>query len=384
MKKWIGGIAGALALALSSVVMADTAAQPRQQVPGYYRVMVGDLEVTALNDGHVRLGANLVKGMAPEEVHALLQQAFIDDASGVQTAVNAYVLSLGAHVVLVDAGSGGCMGNTVGHLPQQLRAAGFTPEQIDVVLLTHLHPDHACGLTRDGQAVFPNATVYASQREADYWLSEEIAQQQPEEVRGVFAGAQAAVAPYRANDRFKTFNVGDVILPDLDVVAAYGHTPGHVGYLFNSGTDHILLWGDVVHSHAVQFMHPQAFMVFDVDGEQAVATRRAVFAKTADERWLVGGAHLPFPGLGHVRHNGQAYAWVPLEYGPMTRPAAQPLPEPAEPAPASQATDASSPAAPAVEPAHESATAPAAAEPAVTAEPAATQPAVAEPAPAAP
>jgi glyoxylase-like metal-dependent hydrolase (beta-lactamase superfamily II) len=133
--------------------------------------------------------------------------------------------------------------------------------------------------------------------------------------------ARDAVAPYRAAGRFRTFSAsagaGDELVPGVRAVPEFGHTPGHVGYLFTSGKEKLLLWGDVIHSHAVQFRSPQVAIEFDTDSHQAVITRNRVLADAARDKLWVGGAHLPFPGIGHVRREQVGYTWVPVEYGPI-------------------------------------------------------------------
>ncbi len=104
--------------------------------------------------------------------------------------------------------------------------------------------------------------------------------------------------------------------PGIRAVAAFGHTPGHTSYLITSGDQSLLAWGDIIHSHAVQFERPEVAIEFDSNKEQAVATRRKILGDAARDRLWIAGAHLPFPGIGHVRTGGTGYAWVPVEYGP--------------------------------------------------------------------
>ncbi|MCA0186548.1 MAG: DsbA family protein [Proteobacteria bacterium] len=129
--------------------------------------------------------------------------------------------------------------------------------------------------------------------------------------------AQDAAAPYRAAGKWKVFAADAEIVPGIRSVAAPGHTPGHSAYLLESKAQQLLIWGDIVHSHAVQFQRPEVAIEFDVDKKLAVATRRALFARTAKAKLLVAGMHLPFPGLGHVRSEGKGYAWVPVEFSPI-------------------------------------------------------------------
>lgn len=300
-----------------TAAIAAPPAQLKTQAPGYYRMMVGQFEVTALYDGYVDLPTKVLKYSSEREIQSLLARMFLASTPGVQTSVNAYLVHTGTQLVLVDAGTGNCFGPTLGRIPDNLRAAGYTPEQVDVVLLTHLHGDHACGLTANGQAIFPNAQVYVDEADANYWLDAAAANAAPKDAQAFFAMARDSVAPYRAAGRFHTYKAGTAPVPGVQSVVAHGHTPGHAGYLFTSGADSLLLWGDIVHSHAVQFRRPRVAIEFDVDPRAAVATRQRIFAEAARNKLWVGGAHLPFPGIGHVRRDGDGYAWVPVEYGPV-------------------------------------------------------------------
>ncbi|MDR3221148.1 MAG: MBL fold metallo-hydrolase [Candidatus Accumulibacter sp.] len=319
-------LAGVRLLSLFAVCLSfaasSSAAPPAPagtQVPGFFRTVVGNLEVvgslevTALYDGQTEVPQRLLHGLDARAVQTLLREAFVSADRPMQTAVNAYIVHTGQNLVLVDTGAAACFGPALGNVRRNLEAAGYRPEDIDTVLLTHLHADHACGLTdKAGTAVFPNATVWASRNEAAFWLNEETAAQAPDGKRQAFDLARAAVAPYVASGRFKTYAAGDVLLPGLVVEPSPGHTPGHTGYLFAS---HLLVWGDIVHSHAVQFAHPEVSIEFDSDRKKAIATRKQVFADAARRRLLVAGAHLPFPGIGHVRAGKGGYRWVPVEFG---------------------------------------------------------------------
>lgn len=289
------------------------------QVPGYYRTTVGDFDVTALYDGFAELPAALLKGMQAKEVQDLLARMFVQSAPAVQTAVNAYLIHTGEHLVLVDTGAAQCFGPTLGQTLAHLRAAGYQPQDVDTVLLTHLHPDHLCGLLdAQGQRAFPNATVLAAQADADFWLNEKTAQAAPQAMQGMFAMARQSAAPYQTAGRFKTFADGQQhLLPGISALPSRGHTPGHTSYKVSSKGRDLLVWGDIVHSHAVQFAHPEVSIEFDTDPKQAIATRKALFQQVAQQGWMIAGAHLPFPGLGHIRQDAKGYAWVPVEFGPV-------------------------------------------------------------------
>jgi glyoxylase-like metal-dependent hydrolase (beta-lactamase superfamily II) len=307
----------ALAVITSTPAHAAPPAQQQTQVPGYYRMALGDFEVTPLYDGYINLDRKLLSGASAQDIQRLLARMFIMN-SQVQTTVNAYLVHTGSRLVLVDTGAAKVFGPTMGVIVNNIRAAGYDPAQIDTVLLTHLHPDHASGLlTPEGKVAFPNAEVRVAKAESDYWLDEAAAAKAPKDAQPFFKMAREAVAPYIAAGRFKPFGPDETLLPGVSAVPTPGHTPGHTGYLFSSQNQSLLVWGDIVHSYASQFARPEIAIEFDTDKERAVASRRKMLADAAKDKLWVAGAHLPFPGIGHVRAEPRGYAWVPIEYGPL-------------------------------------------------------------------
>lgn len=293
------------------------APQLKTQAPGWYRMMLGDFEVTALNDGTFPLdAAQLLTNITPQALDEDLSRSFLTNP--VETSVNGFLINTGTKLVLVDTGSGAFYGPTVGKLVANLQACGYRPEQVDEIYITHMHADHVGGLIADGKRVFPNAIVRASQQEADYWLSKAKMQAAPAGAREGFSNAQAALDPYIAAGRFKPFS-GDVeLVPGIRAIAAPGHTPGHTLYTVESGGQRLLLWGDLMHLAAAQFPDPAVAIHFDTDSPAATEQRKKVFANAAEHRYWVGGAHLPFPGIGHLRVSGPGYTYVHANYSSLT------------------------------------------------------------------
>lgn len=305
------------ALLAGSGLAAAEAPQQKTQVPGYYRLMLGNFEVTALYDGAIDLDEKLLKNIQKRDLQRLLARQFLQGPT-VQTAVNAYLVNTGSKLVLVDAGAAKLFGPGLGNIVDNLKAAGYTPEQVDVVLITHLHGDHINGLvTPDGKAVFSNAEVWSTKADNDFWLSEAIAAQAPKDFQPFFKMSRDAAAPYLASGKWKTFAGDRELLPGVTSVDTHGHTPGHVSYRFTSGERSLLILGDLVHNHAVQFARPEVAFEFDNDPKQAVVARKKVFFQAAQDRQMVAGMHLPFPGIGHVRKEQKGYAWVPGEFAPL-------------------------------------------------------------------
>jgi glyoxylase-like metal-dependent hydrolase (beta-lactamase superfamily II) len=309
------------ALALASfglAAMATTAAYAEAPMlntsaPGYYRTMIGAFEVTAISDGTVDLPVDqLLTNTTPQAVDAVLAVAF--ETSPLETSDNAYLINTGSKLVLVDTGAGTLFGPTLGKLLANIEASGYRPDQIDEILVTHMHPDHVGGLAAGGKAVFPKAVVHAAKADADYWLSQANLDAAPEAAKGFFQGAITSFQPYVEAKRLETFDSPTEFLPGLRSVALPGHTAGHTGYLVESEGQRLLIWGDVVHVAAVQFAHPQVTIQFDSDRGEAAGERAKLFADATDRKYLIAGAHLPFPGLGHVRKQGDAYGWVPVNY----------------------------------------------------------------------
>ncbi|MBK6555296.1 MAG: MBL fold metallo-hydrolase [Rhodocyclaceae bacterium] len=316
---WSAACAALVAGLLMAVVGPSTAGALAQktQVPGYYRMTLGNIEVTALFDGATQLDPKLLKNTSAQEVAKLHARMFVKGPT-LQIAVNAYLINSGGKLVLVDAGAAKVLGPKLGQIVTNLKAAGHTPEQVDVVLLTHLHGDHVAGLVdAEGKAVFANAQIWSAKADNDFWLSEEIAAKAPKEFQPFFKMARDAAAPYLKTGQWKTYATDQELLPGIASVAANGHTPGHSGYLVGTGEDRLLIWGDIVHNHAVQFARPQVAIEYDNDPKAAVATRKAIFAKAAREKLLVAGMHLPFPGIGHVRKEASGYSWVPIDFAPL-------------------------------------------------------------------
>ncbi|WP_347402434.1 MBL fold metallo-hydrolase [Corallococcus macrosporus] len=285
----------------------------RTQAPGYYRMMLGDFEVTALSDGTVpQTVREIATHTTPEQVTALLARDYLQDP--VETSINAFLINTGRSLVLVDTGVGNLFGPDVGgRLVQSLRAAGYQPEQIDVVLLTHIHSDHSGGLMTGTSRAFPNAVLRVHAREAEYWLSPENLANAGD-ARSYFEQARAMVGPYQDARKLKTFGDRDFLLPGIRAVPTPGHTPGHSIYVVESRGQRLVLWGDLMHFGPVQLREPSVTVSYDVDSRAAAAQRARMFSEAAGRGDLVGLDHMPFPGLGRLAADGRGYRWVPANY----------------------------------------------------------------------
>jgi glyoxylase-like metal-dependent hydrolase (beta-lactamase superfamily II) len=289
------------------------APQVRTQAPGFYRVLLGDVEITALSDGTVTIPLDkLLTNTSAAHVDEVLAGHHLGPQ--VETSINAFLVNTGKRLVLIDTGAGSSFGTHGGWLADNIRASGYRPEDIDTVLLTHIHGDHSNGLTIDGKAVFPNAEVVVARGEADAWLDRANRTKVRQESVHVIDEALAAFAPYRKANRVRIFDGAGDVVPGIRAVPAPGHTPGHTAYEMTAGGQTIRFVGDLLHAKDVQMAEPQVTIRFDEDPAAARRQREAMFADAATRGYIVAAAHTPFPGLGHVERSGRAYAWTPLNY----------------------------------------------------------------------
>jgi len=305
----------AATLAGMLAVAAAHAAAPmaKTQAPGYYRMMLGDFEVTALSDGTLGLPVTkLLTNTTPEKVKKALARADLTDP--LETSVNAYLINTGDKLVLVDTGAGVLFGPTLGTLLANLKASGYQPEQVDEIYITHMHGDHVGGLMSGDKLAFPNAVVRADKHDADYWLSKANMDAAPKDAKDFFLGAMSSINPYAAAGKFKPFDGNTDLVPGVRAIASRGHTPGHTTYVVESKGNKLVLWGDLMHVAAVQFPNPAVTIQFDTDSKSAAKERAKAFADAAKHGYWVGAAHLPFPGVGHLRSEGSGYAWLPANY----------------------------------------------------------------------
>jgi glyoxylase-like metal-dependent hydrolase (beta-lactamase superfamily II) len=291
----------------------DAAPQHHDQVPSFYRLKVGDLEVTALFDGAAVFDPQWLNGTKATMDGVV--KALHEDSHMLDVVDSGFLVNTSKQLILVDAGAGTWWGGgALGRLEGSLRSAGYTPEEVNIVLVTHLHSDHVGGLTtQDGKRVFPNADVYVAKTESDFWLSPEIAAKAPKDAQPFFQSAQAIAAPYIKAGKWHTFGGSEPIVDGMQLVPLPGHTPGHTGYEFSSKGQKILFWGDTVHAQRVQLPHPEVTVVFDIDPTAAAATRNQLLPKLVREDVLIAGPHM-FPALARLRKEGSGYGWAPVAF----------------------------------------------------------------------
>jgi glyoxylase-like metal-dependent hydrolase (beta-lactamase superfamily II) len=283
---------------------------PQRQVPGVYHRRIGEIVVTALSDGYLDGTVDVLQNIDHDEAARMLAVAF---RPGRRTSVNCFAVHSAGRLALIETGSGDYLQPTAGKLQSNLAAAGIEPEAVEMVLLTHMHPDHSAGLTdpQTGRRLFPNAELVVHENEPRHWDDDAAMARASERAKRLyFQAAREQIAPYR--DRLHLFNTGGEVFQGVTAVPLHGHTPGHCGYMISSGSEALLVWGDIIHVPEIQVPRPEVTMEFDTDPAAAAATRRRTFDMVVNERLLVAGMHIHFPGFAHLVHSvGGGYAMLP-------------------------------------------------------------------------
>jgi len=305
----LGGAMAAATLPVSQVLAA--APLLGISLPKSWRYRLGDFEITTIMDCCSFIDGPypiIGKNASAAEVRDLMRANLVPETR-YQPGFSPTVVNTGKELVLFDTGNG-----STGFIPRpkggwlkdQLGPAGYKPEDIDIVVLSHGHPDHIAGIMEDGAPLFPNARYVIAAEEYDFWAPEGKHSDELEKLASVFRANTRPVA-----ERFRMLKPGDDVTAGIRSIAAPGHTPGHLAFVIESKGRQSLFWGDCAHHHVASLARPDWHCVFDIDKEEAARTRRKIYDMAATERWPVIGYHMPFPSIGYVeRRDATGYRWV--------------------------------------------------------------------------
>ncbi len=310
------GSAVALAAVGSTIGAPALAKAPKTntQAPYFYRFKVGAIEGTVVSDGILPLGdpSGTFSGVSKEEIAKMLTDNFLDPKS-VVLEQNVIVLNTGDRMVLIDNGMGTSpmFGPTPGKLMANLKAAGIDPKDIDALLITHAHCDHCWGTVGDdGKPVFPNAQIYLSQADFDYWTDEKkLSMTDPAYMKPFVEGARKNLLPVR--DRIHFIKDGQEFLPGIQAMAAPGHTVGHTAFMITSEGKSLAAIGDLTHHQVLLLEKPRMEFSFDTDPKQSATSRVRVLDMLAAQRIPLLAYHFPWPGIGHVAKAGEGFRFYP-------------------------------------------------------------------------
>jgi glyoxylase-like metal-dependent hydrolase (beta-lactamase superfamily II) len=312
-------LASSAAATLAAGAERATATAPAagKQAPGLYRYRIGGFELTALYDGiwYRPITDTFIRNAPFAEVERALDQAFMPH-DRLATPFTTLVVNTGKKLVLIDTGTGGQISPTAGQVVDNLAAAGIAPKDVDLILISHFHPDHINGIKdKDNGLVFPNAEIMVPEPEWTFWMDDANLNAASGDLKETFLNQRRIFADIAK--RVTRFTPGKEVSSGIETIAAAGHTPGHTVFAVHSGDQSLLVLGDTAQHPGVFARHPEWEAAFDVDGGATIATRRKLFDRAAADRMLVTGYHFPFPAYGHLIKTAGGYEHVPAEWQPV-------------------------------------------------------------------
>ncbi|MBD3848186.1 MBL fold metallo-hydrolase [Bosea sp. SSUT16] len=310
-----GALAATAALGLPAVPPAQAQTPAGGQAPGFYRYKVGDITLTAINDGFAKRPLEgFVRNAELSDVKKAMAGAFLSQ-DALNITFTTLAIQQGGKLTLIDTGNGDSGAPTSGTWMANFRAAGFDPKDVSTVIFSHFHGDHINGFRlKNGTAVFPNAEAMVPSAEWAFWMDDAKMNAAPEAMKGAFAGVRRVFGPVAKDVR--QFEPGKEILPGITPIAAPGHTPGHTVFALSSGDSRMMIMSDTTNHPALFVRNPDWSAVFDMDGPQAAATRRKLLDMVSADRMQVAFYHAPFPATGFIAKDGNGFEMVPVQWSP--------------------------------------------------------------------
>jgi glyoxylase-like metal-dependent hydrolase (beta-lactamase superfamily II) len=313
---------GILAASAAATLAAQTgsaiaeAPAANTATPGIYRYKIGSYELTALYDGiwYRPITDKFIRNASFADVEQALDEAFMPHDK-LATPFTTLIVNTGKKLVLIDTGTGGQIAPSAGVLRNNLAAAGIDPKAVDQIVISHFHPDHINGIKdKDNALIFPNAELMVPAPEWAYWVDDANLSAAPADLKITFFNQRRIFSDIAK--QVTQFQPGKEVAPGVVTLPAPGHTPGHTVFAIHSGEHSLLVLSDTAQHPAIFARHPDWQAAFDIDGAEAIATRKRIFDRAAADRMLVTGYHFPFPACGHLIKTATGYEHVPIEWQP--------------------------------------------------------------------
>jgi glyoxylase-like metal-dependent hydrolase (beta-lactamase superfamily II) len=300
-------------------IMPAAARAAGRQAPGFYRFKLGSLELTAINDGvwDRKLDPTFVRNAALDEVQKALSDAFLPTDT-IPIPFTSLVVNTGSQVVMLDTGTGGQliqMAPRSGTWSQNLAAAGIEPKAVNVIAISHFHPDHINGIKdKDGKLQFARAEIMVPAPEWAFWMDDARMSNAPGPLQASFRNSRRIFGDIAKDVR--RYEPGKEIAPGIISIAAHGHTPGHCAFAIASGSQSMLVLSDTANNPWLFVRNPGWQAIFDMDGNMAADNRRRLLDRASADRMLVQGYHFPFPASGYITRTATGYDLVPVMWQP--------------------------------------------------------------------